>query len=163
MIIASSTRAPATVSLAGVSDVRPPRRGRPRTGTSIAFIALIGIEVKNSILLVDFTNELRAQGYPLEEAIRGAGEARFFPILLTSLTAIGGLAPLVIEHSNLYSPLALVLIGGLVSSTLLSRLVTLVMSKLLLPRDLGHLDEDEPRERHRMDTDTIADARGDRW
>ncbi|MDB4956049.1 MAG: acriflavin resistance protein [Myxococcales bacterium] len=103
--------------------------------TLIGFIALTGIEVKNSILLVDFTNQLRAEGVPLAEAIRRAGETRFFPILLTSMTAIGGLIPLVVEHSNLYSPLALVLIGGLVSSTAMSRLVTPVMSKLLLPKD----------------------------
>ncbi|MDX2091877.1 MAG: efflux RND transporter permease subunit [Kofleriaceae bacterium] len=108
---------------------------------SIGFIALTGIEVKNSLLLVDFTAQLREQGMPLEEAIRKAGEIRFFPILLTSLTAIGGLIPLVLEHSALYSPLALVLIGGLTSSTILSRLITPVLSKLLLPRDerVGHL------------------------
>ncbi len=106
---------------------------------SIGFVALIGIEVKNSILLVDFTNQLRAQGVPLDDAIRQAGEARFFPILLTSLTAIGGLVPLVLEHSALYSPLALVLIGGLVASTVLSRLVTPVMSRLLLDRDGGRV------------------------
>ncbi|TAE56414.1 MAG: efflux RND transporter permease subunit [Bacteroidetes bacterium] len=99
----------------------------------IGLIALVGIEVKNSILLVDFTNQLREQGMPLEEAIREAGEVRFVPIVLTSLTAIGGLIPLVIEYSPLYSPLALVLIGGLISSTLLSRLVTPVMYKLLPP------------------------------
>jgi multidrug efflux pump subunit AcrB len=105
---------------------------------SIGFIALIGIEVKNSLLLVDFTNQLRAEGIPLETAIRRAGEIRFFPILLTSMTAIGGLLPLVLEHSALYSPLALVIIGGLISSTLLSRLVTPVLSLLLL-RDKGRL------------------------
>lgn len=102
---------------------------------SIGFVALIGMEVKNSLLLVDFTNQLRKQGMPLEEAIRKAGEIRFFPILLTSMTAIGGLLPLVLEHSGLYSPLALVIIGGLVSSTLLSRLVTPVLSSLLLPKE----------------------------
>ncbi len=66
---------------------------------------------------------------PLEPAIRKAGEVT---ILLTSMTAIGGLIPLVLEHSALYSPLALVLIGGLVSSTILSRLITPVLSLLLL-------------------------------
>ncbi|HET7501430.1 MAG TPA: efflux RND transporter permease subunit, partial [Kofleriaceae bacterium] len=113
---------------------------------SIGFIALIGMEVKNSLLLVDFTNQLRGQGLPLEEAIRRAGEIRFFPILLTSMTAIGGLVPLVLEHSALYSPLALVIIGGLVSSTLLSRLVTPVLSMALLPRGsrLGDLGEAPP-------------------
>jgi multidrug efflux pump subunit AcrB len=53
--------------------------------------------------------------------------------VLTSLTAIGGLVPLVVEYSELYSPLALVLIGGIISSTLLARLVTPVMYKLLPP------------------------------
>jgi Cation/multidrug efflux pump len=101
---------------------------------TIGFIALVGIEVKNSLLVVDFTNQLRAQGKSIEEAIIEAGEIRFVPILLTSLTAIGGLLPLVIEYSELYSPLALVLIGGLISSTLLSRLVTPVMYKLLPPK-----------------------------
>jgi multidrug efflux pump subunit AcrB len=111
---------------------------------SIGFIALVGIEVKNSLLLVDFTHQLHDEGMALDEAIRKAGEIRFFPILLTSLTAIGGLVPLVLEHSALYSPLAMVIIGGLVSSTLLSRLVTPVMSRLLLrpnPAAVGRLIE----------------------
>ena len=99
---------------------------------SIGFVALIGIEVKNSLLLVDFTSQLRAEGVPLADAIARAGEIRFFPILLTSMTAIGGMLPLVLERSALYSPLALVIIGGLVSSTILSRLVTPVLSLLLL-------------------------------
>ncbi|MBX7125023.1 MAG: efflux RND transporter permease subunit [Cyclobacteriaceae bacterium] len=101
---------------------------------TIGLIALVGIEVKNSILLVDFTNQLRERGVPLQEAIEKAGEIRFVPIVLTSLTAIGGLIPLAIENNPLYSPLALVLIGGLITSTLLSRLVTPVMYKLLPPR-----------------------------
>lgn len=100
---------------------------------TIGFVALIGIEVKNSILLVDFTNQLREQGVSVEEAIRRAGEVRFFPILLTTLTAIGGLLPLALSGSGLYSPLAWVIIGGLISSTILSRLVTPVMYLLLAP------------------------------
>jgi multidrug efflux pump subunit AcrB len=92
------------------------------TGNTISFtatiglIALIGIETKNSILLVDFTNRLRAEGVPLDEAIERAGEIRFLPILLTSATAIGGLLPLAVQNSGMYSPLAWVIIGGLVSS-----------------------------------------------
>ncbi len=99
----------------------------------IGLIALIGIEVKNSILLVDFTNQLRGEGVPLIEAIQQAGEIRFVPIVLTSLTAIGGLLPLAVEGNPLYSPLAWVLIGGLISSTLLSRIVTPILYKLLPP------------------------------
>jgi len=100
---------------------------------SIGFIALIGIEIKNSILLVDFTNQLRESGVPLDEAIERAGEIRFLPILLTSATAIGGLLPLAAQNIGLYSPMSWVIIGGLISSTLLARLVTPVMYKLLPP------------------------------
>jgi multidrug efflux pump subunit AcrB len=99
----------------------------------IGFVALMGIEVKNSILLVDFTNQLRREGVPLREAILRAGETRFVPILLTTLTAIGGLLPLVLERSALYSPLALVILGGLLSSTFLARIVTPVLYELLPP------------------------------
>lgn len=99
----------------------------------IGFIALIGIEIKNSILLVDFTNQLREQGRTLMEAIQEAGEIRFLPILLTSMTAIGGLMPLALQGSPLYAPLAWVIIGGLISSTLLARLVTPVMYLLMAP------------------------------
>lgn len=101
---------------------------------AVGLIALMGIEVKNSILLVDFTNQLRADGRGLDEAIQEAGEVRFVPILLTSLTAIGGLIPLALEENPLYSPLSYVMIGGLISSTLLSRIVTPVLYKLLAPR-----------------------------
>jgi multidrug efflux pump subunit AcrB len=99
----------------------------------IGLLALLGIEIKNSILLVDFTNQLRAEGVGLDEAIEQAGAIRFFPILLTSATAIGGLMPLAIQGSLLYSPLAIVIIGGLLSSTLLARLVTPAVYKLLPP------------------------------
>jgi multidrug efflux pump subunit AcrB len=98
----------------------------------IGFVALIGIEIKNSILLVDFTTQLRQQGMELREAIERAGEVRFLPVLLTSVTAIGGLLPLALSGSGLYSPLAWVIIGGLISSTLLSRIVTPVMYLLIV-------------------------------
>jgi multidrug efflux pump subunit AcrB len=100
---------------------------------SIGFIALIGIEIKNSILLVDFTNQLREQGVPLDEAIEQAGEIRFLPILLTTATAVGGLLPLALQNTGLYSPMAWTIIGGLISSTVLARLVTPVMYKLIPP------------------------------
>ena len=101
----------------------------------IGFVALIGIEIKNSLLLVDFTTQLREAGRPLREAIEEAGEVRFLPVLLTSVTAIGGLLPLALSGSGLYSPLAWVIIGGLVSSTVLSRVVTPVMYLLIVQGD----------------------------
>jgi multidrug efflux pump subunit AcrB len=101
---------------------------------TVGMIALVGIEIKNSIFLVDYTNQLREQGMPLEEAILEGAETRFLPIFLTTLTAIGGLIPLVVEDSPLISPLAWVIIGGLISSLLLSRIVTPLLYKLLPPR-----------------------------
>ncbi len=110
------------------------------TGNTLSFVAVIGlialagIEVKNTILLVDFTNQLREKGVTLEEAIREAGEVRFLPIILTSLTAIGGLLPIALSTNPMISPLAIVLIGGLISSTLLSRIITPVVYKLIPPK-----------------------------
>ncbi|MFT3830608.1 MAG: efflux RND transporter permease subunit [Opitutaceae bacterium] len=100
---------------------------------TIGFIALIGIEIKNSILLVDFTNQLREKGVPLKEAIERAGETRFLPVVLTTCTAVGALMPLALQRSELFSPLAIVILGGLISSLLLSRLVTPVMYSLIPP------------------------------
>lgn len=99
----------------------------------IGFVALVGIEIKTSILLVDFTDQLRADGVPLRDAVERAGAVRFLPIVLTTLTAIGGLLPLALQGSGLYSPLAWVIIGGLVSSTLIARLVTPVLYLKLAP------------------------------
>ena len=109
------------------------------TGYTLSFVAIVGIialagiEVKNSILLVDYTEQLRAGGMSLTDAIQEAGETRFVPIILTTFTAIGGLIPLAIEFNPLYSPLAWVLIGGLISSTIFTRIVTPVLYKLLAP------------------------------
>lgn len=100
---------------------------------AIGFVALIGIEIKNSILLVEFTDQLRTEGVELKTAIEQAGEIRFLPVVLTTMTALGALLPLALQGSGLYSPLAVVIIGGLISSLLLSRLVTPVLYSLLPP------------------------------
>lgn len=101
---------------------------------TVGIIALAGIEIKNSILMVDYTNSLREKGMPLYEAVMDGAETRFLPILLTALTAIGGMTPLVLDSSPLISPLAIVLIGGLISSLILSRVVTPVLYYLIPPR-----------------------------
>ncbi|WP_208734396.1 efflux RND transporter permease subunit [Sphingobacterium siyangense] len=100
----------------------------------IGFIGLSGIQVKNSLLVVDFTNQLRAEGYALDEAINIASETRFLPVVLTSITAICGLIPLAMNPNPQIAPLAIVLIGGLVSSTILSRIITPVLYKLIPPK-----------------------------
>ncbi|MBC7982548.1 MAG: efflux RND transporter permease subunit, partial [Candidatus Obscuribacterales bacterium] len=110
---------------------------------AVGFIALIGMEIKNSILLVDFTNQLRERGMDLDAAIEKAGEIRFLPILLTSATATGGLLPLALQGNGMYSPLAWVMIGGLIASTLVARVVTPVVYKLIPPSIVEHAVSEE--------------------
>ncbi len=94
----------------------------PFTATSmIGFIALAGIIVRNSILLVDFIRHTRAAGKPLRDALIAAGAVRFKPILLTALAAMIGAA--VILSDPIFQGLAISLLFGLASSTLLTVLV----------------------------------------
>jgi len=89
----------------------------------IGIIMLGGIAVNNAIILIDRINQLREQGIGKKEAIVMAGTQRIRPILMTSLTTILGLLPLTIgfgESASLRSPMALAVIGGMVSSTLLT-------------------------------------------
>jgi len=92
----------------------------------IGIIMLAGIAVNNAILLIDRINQLREEGTPKRDAIILAGSQRIRPILMTSLTTILALIPLTIglgESASLRSPMALAVIGGLFSSTLLTLIV----------------------------------------
>lgn len=93
----------------------------------VGFISLIGIVVNNSIILVDFINQLVAEGLPVVEAIREGSERRFVPIVLTTLTTVLGLLPLTLQATSLWSPLGWTIIGGMLSSTLLVLLVVPVL------------------------------------
>lgn len=93
------------------------------TGQTFSFTAfigltgLIGIVVNNSIILLDYANQMRAIGKSVNEAISESALSRLTPIVLTTLTTIGGLIPLALTGSSLWTPLAVVIIGGLVVST----------------------------------------------
>jgi HAE1 family hydrophobic/amphiphilic exporter-1 len=92
----------------------------------IGIIMLGGIAVNNAIILIDRINQLREDGKNKKEAIALAGSQRIRPILMTSLTTILALLPLTIgigESASLRAPMALAVIGGLVSSTLLTLIV----------------------------------------
>ena len=92
----------------------------------IGLLMLIGIVVKNGILLVDYTNQLRSRGMARDEAILTAGPTRLRPILMTTLAAILGMTPLAVgfgSGSEMYTPLATVVIGGLATSSLLTLFV----------------------------------------
>jgi len=110
------------------------------TGTTVnvvAFIGIImlaGIVVNNAIVLVDLINQLQAQGLEKTSAIMEAGQARLRPILMTTLTTVLGLLPMAIgfgEGSELRTPMAITVIGGLLVSTLLTLVVIPVVYSLL--------------------------------
>ncbi len=92
----------------------------------IGIILLVGIAVNDSIILVDAINQFRKEGMKLREAIVSAGQRRIRPILMTSLTTILALFPLTLgfgESASLRSPMAWAVIGGLVTSTMLTLVV----------------------------------------
>jgi hydrophobic/amphiphilic exporter-1 (mainly G- bacteria), HAE1 family len=89
----------------------------------IGVIALFGLVGKNAILLVDYTNQLRKQGVERNEALRASGPARLRPIIMTSATLVLSLLPVALqlgEGGELRAPLAAVVIGGMISSTILT-------------------------------------------
>jgi HAE1 family hydrophobic/amphiphilic exporter-1 len=117
-----------TIPLAGVGTVLTfYLLGKPLNMMAyIGIIMLGGIAVNNAIILVDRINQLRKSGLPKKDAIVMAGSQRIRPILMTSLTTILALLPLTIgigESASLRSPMALAVIGGLVSSTILTLVV----------------------------------------
>ena len=100
---------------------------------SVGFIALLGIAVLNGLVLISHFNQLRAQGLPLERVVVDGSRRRLRPVLMTASIAAFGLVPLLFATgpgSEIQRPLAIVVIGGLVTSTLL----TLVMLPILYRR-----------------------------
>ncbi len=103
------------------------------TGYTFSFTAfvgltsLIGIVVNNSIILVDMANQQREQGCSVQEAIIHSGVSRLSPILLTTMTTIGGLLPLTLQNSTMWSPMGWAIISGLLLSTLLTLFVVPVL------------------------------------
>ena len=97
---------------------------------SVGFINLFGVAVLNGIVLVSYMNKLRQDGHSLDEAVTSGALLRLRPVLMTALVALLGLVPLAFANgigSEVQRPLAIVVIGGLVSSTLL----TLIMLPVL--------------------------------
>ena len=102
--------------------------------SAIGIIFLFGLTNKNAILLVDYINQLRRSGLPRSEAVLKAGPVRLRPILMTTAATILGMLPIAVglgAGSELRSPMAIAIIGGLVTSTLLSLIVVPVVYTLL--------------------------------
>ncbi len=100
----------------------------------IGLILLVGIVVKNAIVLIDKVNQLREAGMPKRQALCEGAESRLRPIIMTTLTTLFGFAPLAFfggEGAEVRAPMALTVIGGLAVSTLLTLLVIPVVYDLL--------------------------------
>jgi cobalt-zinc-cadmium resistance protein CzcA len=110
---------------------------------SVGFINLFGVAVLNGIVLVSYMNKLREDGLDVQDAVINGCLLRLRPVLMTALVALLGLLPLVFAHgigSEVQRPLATVVIGGLVSSTLLTLIVLPVLYRWVEEmggRDLG--------------------------
>src|ERR1043165_6590125 len=82
-------------------------------------VMVVGIVASNSVLILDFTQRLRAEGMPVGQAVREACRVRMRPVLITSLATLVGLLPMAAKFgtgSEAYAPLALAIIGGLLAS-----------------------------------------------
>jgi multidrug efflux pump subunit AcrB len=89
----------------------------------MGIVMMVGIVVSNSILIVEFTNRLRAEGRPLRQAVSLACRVRLRPVLMTSLATLMGLLPMALKlgtGSEAYAPLARAIIGGLAVSVVLT-------------------------------------------
>jgi multidrug efflux pump subunit AcrB len=97
-------------------------------------VALTGVVVNDSLVLVDFINRLRASGLSIQEAIREAGVARFRPIILTTVTTFAGLTPLLLERSlqaRFLIPMAVSLAFGVVFATFITLILVPVSYQIL--------------------------------
>jgi HAE1 family hydrophobic/amphiphilic exporter-1 len=98
----------------------------------------MGMVGKNAVLLVDFANEAMEQGKDANAALLEAGEKRLRPILMTTIAMIFAMLPLAISHSlgsETKAPMAIAVIGGLLSSMVLTLLVVPVLYKMINPVD----------------------------
>ncbi len=113
-------------------------RGLPFSiSASVGFIALSGVSVLNSMVLVTFIRQLRGRGYALDRAIEEASLTRLRPVLMTALVASLGFVPMALSTgvgAEVQRPLATVVIGGVLSSTLLTLLVLPVLYHFFGPR-----------------------------
>lgn len=109
--------------------------GNPMSILSLlGFVALAGVVVNDSLVLVDFINQERTRGIPLREAIETSGAARFRPIILTSLTTFAGLLPVLFETSlqaQFLIPMAISLSFGVLFATLITLLLVPAFYEIL--------------------------------
>ena len=101
----------------------------------VGAIMLVGIVVKNGVVMVDFTNLLHDRGLSINQAVINAGKSRLRPVLMTSLTTILGMMPLALgigEGADIWKPMGIAIVGGLAFSTLITLVIVPVVYSLLI-------------------------------
>ncbi|MCK4590919.1 MAG: efflux RND transporter permease subunit, partial [Candidatus Latescibacteria bacterium] len=108
------------------------------TGNHLGFmvfvggVSLAGVVVNDAIVLIDFTNHLRRrENMPIKDAVVRAGQTRFIPVILTTVTTIGGLLPLTLRGGTLWAPMGWTIIGGLALATVLTLVIVPVLYSLI--------------------------------
>ena len=122
------------LSFIGVALALWTTKGSMNVMTMIGVIMLMGLVTKNGILLVDFTNQLRANGGERKDSLLSAGRIRLRPIIMTTVAMIFGMLPLALalgSGAEARAPMARAVIGGLITSTLLTLFVVPVMYTIL--------------------------------
>ncbi|MBQ6437116.1 MAG: efflux RND transporter permease subunit [Bacteroidales bacterium] len=129
---------------------------------ALGLVMLIGIAVKNGIVLVDYTNLMRDRGYALNEAIALSGASRLRPVLMTAFTTLLGMLPMALstgEGSEMWRPLGIVVIGGLLVSTFVTLVIVPVVYGILSRHGERDKEEKQRKEYIFMQIDTAKTDR----
>lgn len=112
----------------------------------IGMIVLMGIIVNNAIVLIDYINQMRAEGVDKREAIIQAGAVRMRPVLMTAITTILGLMPMAIgmgSGAEMMQPVAIVCVGGLIYATFMTLFIIPIMYDILARKNVRKISKDE--------------------
>jgi cobalt-zinc-cadmium resistance protein CzcA len=127
----------------------------------VGFLALFGVSVQTGVILISYINELRAEGKSVDEAIEQAVDLRMRPMMMTALVATLGLLPAALSHgigSDSQKPIAIVVVGGLISSLALSLFTLPLLYKVFAPRAPG---VQPPKPDDALDADVLRE--GSSW
>ena len=106
---------------------------------ALGLVLLVGIVVKNGIVLVDYINLMRERKMPLDEAIMVSGRSRIRPVLMTAFTTVLGMVPMAVsngEGAEMWQPLGIVVIGGLTVSTFLTLYIVPILYGAISKEDV---------------------------
>lgn len=123
----------------------------------IGVVALVGIAVNDAIVLVDYINYLRSEGYEMNKAIKETGITRFIPVMATTITTAGGILPITLKN-DFFAPLGIALIAGLCMATVLTLGVVPAMYSLLECHKIERVKKKAFKNKETMITEQFVDV-----